>query len=320
MQIETTQATQAAQIPSPAHSRARRGSGLRRRFRDNRIFYLCVAPFFILFALFGAIPIVASFYFGFTRWDGLSQPIFVGLSNYTHLFADPDFLKIIYNTFYIWIGSTVITLGLAFILAFLVNHYVLWGSRIFRVVFLFPLLIAPSLTAIIVSVLFSTDAGLINTLVSAVTGHRFEYDWFASGFWLKPMIVLMIVWRWTGWHFILFISGLQSIQADLYEAARVDGARGRDIFLKVTLPLMIPVLLVSVVSATIGGMQVFDEAYVITGGTGGTDQMGTTLGLYQYQQAFQNFNFGLASAVSYVIFILIIIFTVLQFRLLRKRT
>jgi ABC-type sugar transport system permease subunit len=293
---------------------------LLRRMRDNRMFYLSVAPFFILFALFGAIPIIASFYLGFTRWDGLSQPIFVGLSNYTHLFQDPDFLKIIYNTFYIWIGSTVLTLGLAFALAFLVNHYVLWGSRFFRVVFLFPLLVAPSLTAIIVSVLFSTNAGLINTLISALIGHKFEYDWFASGAWLKPMIVLMIVWRWTGWHFILFISGLQSISSEVYEAARVDGASGRAIFRSITLPLMIPVVLVSVVTATIGGIQVFDEAYVITNGTGGTEQLGTTLGLYQYQAAFQNFNFGLASAVSYVIFILIIIFTIVQFRLLRNRT
>jgi ABC-type sugar transport system permease subunit len=112
---------------------------------------------------------------------------------------------------------------------------------------------------------------------------------------------------------------LQSISSEIYEAARVDGASGRAIFGRITLPLMVPVILVSVVSATIGGIQLFDEPYVLTGGTGGTAQLGTTLGLYQYQTAFQQFHFGLASAVSYVIFVLIIIFTVIQFRLLRSR-
>ncbi|MBO0782984.1 MAG: sugar ABC transporter permease [Ktedonobacteraceae bacterium] len=318
MQIQAKQAEKMQVVPMLPQTR--RSSGIRKRLRDNGMFYLCVAPFFILFLLFGAIPIIASFYLGFTNWDGLSQPVFVGLSNYLHLFQDPDFLKIIGNTFYIWIGSTLLTLGIAFILAFLVNHYVLRGRSFFQIVFLFPLLVAPSLTAIVVNVLFSTNAGLLNSLIGLLIGHKFEYDWFASGTWLKPMLIFIIAWRWTGWHMILFLSGLQSISVEIYEAARVDGATGGAIFRRIILPLMVPVILVSVVSATIGGLQLFDEPYVLTGGTGGTAQLGTTLGLYQYQAAFQQFHFGLASAVSYVIFILIIIFTVIQFRLLRNRT
>ncbi|QBD76876.1 sugar ABC transporter permease [Ktedonosporobacter rubrisoli] len=326
MQIQTTRAQAqpgAARVPTHGSER-QHSNGLRKRLRDNRMFYLCIAPFFILFALFGAIPIAASFYLGFTRWDGLSQPIFVGFSNYLHLFQDPDFLKIMGNTFYIWLGSTILTMGLAFTLAFLINHYVLKGRSILQVIFLFPLLIAPSLTAIIVSALFSTNAGLLNAVISALIGHKFAYDWFASGAWLKPVLILIIVWRWTGWHLTLFISGLQSISNEIYEAARVDGATGSSIFRHITLPLMIPVILVSVVSATIGGIQLFDEPYVLTtttgtGNIGGTSQLGMTLGLYQYQTAFQQFNFGLASAISYVIFILIIVFTIIQFRVLRNR-
>jgi ABC-type sugar transport system permease subunit len=289
-----------------------------KRIRDNWTFYVCVAPFFILFAIFGAYPILASLYYSLTRWDGLSQPIFVGGANYVNLFRDPTFLKVLTNTIYVWIGSTIATLCLAFLLAFLVNHYVSRFRTTFRVVFLFPQLVAPALVAIIISTLFSTNAGLVNTLLGFIVGHKIEYDWFATGIWLKPLVILMIVWRWTGWHFTLFLAGLQTIPTEVYEAARVDGASGRHIFRFITVPLMVPVFLVSTVTATIGGLQLFDEPYVLTNGTGGTLQLGTTLGLYQYQTAFQDFNFGLASAVSYIIFALVVVFAILNFRLVRS--
>lgn len=295
-----------------------RESRLRKRMRDNWIFYVFIAPFYILFVIFGAYPLLASLYYSLTRWDGLSQPVFVGIANFVNLFRDPTFLKVITNTLIVWIGSTIATLAVAFILAYLVNYYVSRLNTVFRVVFLFPLLVAPALTAIIVNVLFSTNAGLINTLLSFVAGHKVEYNWFATGIWLKPLIILMVAWRWTGWHFTLFLAGLQSIPFEIYEAARVDGATGRHILRSITFPLMLPVILVSTVTATIGGLQLFDEAYVLTGGTGGTLQQGTTLGLFQYQTAFQDFNFGLASAVAWVIFALVVIFAILNFRIVRS--
>ena len=317
MQTETKYTDMPALATGGSKRKAAGRSQLFKRLRDSWVFYLCIAPFFVLFAVFGAYPILASFYESFTSWDGLSQPVFVGVSNYINIFRDPTFLGIIGNTLYIWISSTIITLVLAFTLAFLVNYYISRFRGFFRVVFLFPLLIAPALTAIIVNALFSSNTGLVNTLVGFFVGHKVTYDWFGSGFWIKPMIVLIIIWRWTGWHFTLFMAGLQTIPTEVYEAARIDGARGPQIFRYMTFPLMLPVILVSAVSATIGGIQVFDEAYVLTNGTGGTLQQGTTLGLYQYQSAFQNFNFGLAASVSYVIFALVVFFAVLNFRLLR---
>jgi ABC-type sugar transport system permease subunit len=132
-----------------------------------------------------------------------------------------------------------------------------------------------------------------------------------------------VVWRWTGWHFTLLLAGLQSIPFEIYEAARVDGAKGRHFLFRITFPLMLPIVLVSTVTATIGGLQIFDEPYVLTngspGGLGGTLQMGSTLGLYQYQTAFQDFNFGLASAVSWIIFALVVLFALANFRLVRSK-
>jgi ABC-type sugar transport system permease subunit len=321
---QTMQSTEkpqiAATVEMPKNTRQTTRATVLKRMRENWMFYVSIAPFFVLFALFGAYPIIASFYYGFTRWDGLSQPEFIGFGNYRALFSNPDFPKILYNTFYIWFFSTLITLALAFLLAFLVNHYVRVARTFFRIVFLFPLLVAPALTAIIISVIFSTEAGLVNTVWSFLAGHKVEYDWFSSGIWIKPMIILMVVWRWTGWHFILFLSGLQTIPSEVYESACIDGAKGRQIFRYVTFPMMRPMILVSAVIATIGGLQIFDEPYVLTGGTGGTLQAGTTLGLYQYQTAFQQFNFGLASATSYVIFAIILVFSLINFRLLRRRS
>src|SRR5579883_1797957 len=184
----------------------RKRSDLFQRIADHWTFYLCIAPFFVLFFIFGAYPIIASLYESLTRWDGLSEPVYIGIGNYISLFRDPTFLTVIINTLSIWLGSTVLTLSLAFLLAFLVNYYVSYLHAFLRVAFLFPLLIAPSLTAVIVSVLFSTNSGLVNAVMSFFVGHKVVYDWFSSGFWIKPLIILMIIWRWTGWHFTLFLS------------------------------------------------------------------------------------------------------------------
>jgi ABC-type sugar transport system permease subunit len=301
----------------------RRGGGARAlllRLRGNWMFYLSVLPFFVLFAVFGALPIGYAFYAGFTRWDGITEPQWIGLRNYTQLLDDPIFRTALVNTLYVWIGSTVLTVGLAFVLAFLVNEYVFVGRGFFRIVFLFPLLVAPAVTAIIVGVLFSSSSGIVNAVWGLFAGHKVTYDWLDSTRWIKPIIILMIAWRWTGWHFIIFLSGLQTISRDLYDAARIDGANGLQVFRTITLPLMIPVLLFSVISATVGGLQVFDEPYVLTNGSGGTLNSGTTLGMYVYQTAFQEFQFGRASAISYVVFAMIAVFSLINVRILRRRT
>jgi ABC-type sugar transport system permease subunit len=307
--------------PSPVVAAGRGEAGVSlRRIRTHWMFYLSVSPFFVLFAIFGAIPIGYAFYAGFTRWDGLTDPQWIGLSNYTRLLDDPVFRTALVNTLYIWIGSTVLTVGLAFGLAYLINEYVFVGRSFFRVVFLFPLLVAPAVTAIIVGVLFSPTSGIVNAVWGLFAGHKVSFDWLDSTRWIKPIIILMIAWRWTGWHFIIFLSGLQTIPRDLYDAARIDGANGFQVFRTITFPLMIPVLLFSVVSATVGGLQVFDEPYVLTNGSGGTLNSGNTLGMYVYQTAFQEFHFGRASAMSYVVFALIAIFSLVNVRLLRART
>jgi ABC-type sugar transport system permease subunit len=288
--------------------------------RRDATFYVCVAPFFVLFAAFGAFPIVAALGISFVEWDGLSDPVFVGLQNYAVLFNDPVFRKAIWNTIYVWVGSTVLTMGLAFFLAYLINEYVLVAKGFFRVVFLFPLLVAPAVTGIIASVMFSSHAGIVNAALTWVTGDRVTLEWLQSTVWIKPLIILLIAWRWTGWHLIIFLAGLQAIPRELYSAARVDGASERQLFLRITVPLMVPFVLYSAISSTVGAFQLFDEPYVLTSGTFGTSNSAQVMGTYLYQAAFKEFEFGLASATSYVIFGLILVFSVLNIRLLRRQT
>ncbi|MGP4039056.1 carbohydrate ABC transporter permease [Gracilibacillus sp. D59] len=293
---------------------------LTNRMKQNKMFYISVSPFLILFCMFSLFPIVASFFLGFTEWNGVGIPKFVGIDNYKQLFNDPVFIKSIYNTVYIWFFSTILTLSLAFILAYLVNHYIHKAKGFFRVVFLFPLLVAPALTAIMISVIFSTNAGIVNSFISLFTDGVFSYEWLRSQFWIKPLIVLIIIWRWTGYHFILYIAGLQTIPNELYDAAKIDGANVIQTIKNITLPLMAPILLVSVITATVGGIQVFDEPYVLTQGTGGVNNSGISMGMYLYQTGFEYFNFGLAAAQSYVLFMLILLVTLVNARFLRNRT
>ncbi len=289
------------------------------RMREHSTFYLMVAPFFVLFGLFGLAPIVAAFWIGFTDWDGLNPARFVGLDNYAAIVTDPLFGKAVANTIYIWIGSTVVTVGAAFVLAYLINEYVMWGRSFLRMVFLLPLLAAPAVIAIIMSVLFSTNAGLVNAFLSFVTGDRVTYEWLASTGWIKPIIILMIAWRFLGFHLLLFVAGLQSIPRELYDAARVDGAGGWQVFARVTFPLMLPIIFFSATSSTVGAFQLFDEPFVLTNGSGGTDQAAEVLGTMLYRTAFNDFRFGLASALSWVMFALIAVFTIVNSRLLRVR-
>jgi cellobiose transport system permease protein len=286
--------------------------------RKNGAFYASISPFFVVFLVFSIFPVAFSFYLGMSRWDGFSDPQFVGVENYVRALADPVFQKAIWNTIYLWFWSTLLTVGLALVLAVLVNDYVIGGKTYFRLVFLLPLLVAPAIAAIILRVLFTSNGGVVNMLVGAAQGEPSYFNWLASEFWIKPLVVLLVIWRWTGWHMVIFLAGLQSIPRDIYEAARLEGVSRWAIFSRITLPLLMPSIAFSIVMATLGGLQMFDEPFVLTQGQGGTNDSTTTLGMYLYATAFQQFDFGLGAAVSWYIFAAVVGFTMLS-RVINRR-
>jgi cellobiose transport system permease protein len=286
--------------------------------RKNGAFYASISPFFVVFLVFSIFPVVFSFYLGMSRWDGFSDPQFVGVENYVRALGDPVFQKAIWNTIYLWFWSTLLTVGLALVLAVLVSDYVIGGKNYFRLVFLLPLLVAPAIAAIILRVLFTSNGGVVNMLVGAAQGEPSYFNWLASEFWIKPLVILLVIWRWTGWHMVIFLAGLQSIPRDIYEAARLEGVGRWAIFSRITLPLLMPSIAFSIVMATLGGLQMFDEPFVLTQGQGGTNDSTTTLGMYLYATAFQQFDFGLGAAVSWYIFAAVVGFTLLS-RVINRR-
>lgn len=295
----------------------RAGKTIQQMRRDNA-FYLAVAPFFVIFAVFSVFPVIFSFYLGFNRWDGFGDPQWVGLENYARALRDPVFQRAIWNTIYLWFWSTLLTVSLALALAVLVNEYVLFGKTYLRMVFLLPLLVAPAIAAVILRVFFATNGGIVNLLTGAMSGTPSYFDWLNSEDWIKPLVVLLVIWRWTGWHMIIFLAGLQAIPRDLYEAARMDGVGRWAIFSRITVPLLLPALAFSTITATLGGLQMFDEPYVLTMGTGGTNNATTTIGMYLYATAFMHFNFGLGSAVSWYIFAAVVVLTILYQTIVRR--
>ncbi|MCD7059561.1 carbohydrate ABC transporter permease [Pelagibacterium xiamenense] len=286
--------------------------------RRNSALYIAVAPFLLLFLLFNIFPVMFSAYLGFNQWDGFGDLRFVGLENYIRALNDPIFRKALSNTIFLWFWSTALTVGLALALAVIVDSYVVFGRNYFRMVFLLPLLVAPSIAAIILRMFFTSNGGLVNMLTGAVTGTPTYFDWLGSEFWIKPLVVLLVIWRWTGWHMIIFLAGLQSIPRDLYEAARMDGVGRWAIFSRITVPLLLPALAFSIITATLGGVQMFDEPYVLTQGTGGTNNSATTLGMYLYATAFSQFNFGLGAAVSWYIFAGVVTLTLIYRAILNR--
>ncbi|WIJ26429.1 carbohydrate ABC transporter permease [Devosia sp. RR2S18] len=289
-----------------------------RQMHRNNAFYLAMAPFVVIFIIFSVFPVLFSFYLGFNQWDGFSEPRFVGFDNYLRALNDPIFQKALWNTLYLWFWSTVVTVTLALGLAVLVNEYVAFGKNWFRMVFLLPLLVAPAIAAIILRVFFTSSGGLVNLFVGSVTGTPSYFDWLGSQEWIKPLVALLVVWRWTGWYMIIFMAGLQSIPRDIYEAARMEGVGRWAIFSRITVPLLMPSIAFAVITATLGGLQMFDEPYVLTQGQGGTNNSTTTIGMYLYATAFTQFNFGLGSAVSWYIFAAVVVLT-LSYRLINQK-
>ncbi|WP_193581102.1 carbohydrate ABC transporter permease [Paenibacillus aceris] len=276
-----------------------------------------ISPFYILFIAFSLFPILFSLYLAFHSWDGLGPMEFVGLRNFRNLLTDdPEFWKSVGNTFVIWFLSTVPQLFAALVIAFLLNAAFMRFKDFYRAVYFLPNITSIVAVAIIFGSFFGSQFGLINGLLQAVGLPRIE--WINDPFWVKVAISLMVIWRWSGYNAIIYLAGLQSIPHDLYEAATIDGASRTQQFISITLPLLRPIILFTVILSTIGGMQLFTEPLILVGNTGGATKEGLTLVLYLYNQAFGNQMFGYASAVAWMLFLIIGIFSFVNWKFVSR--
>ncbi|MBG9784625.1 MULTISPECIES: carbohydrate ABC transporter permease [Shouchella] len=270
--------------------------------------YVFLAPAVILFLLFTAYPIAASIVLSFQKFEGGSY-VFTGFDNYIRLIHDSIFQTALVNTFIIFILQVPFMLLLSMILANVLNSQLLRLKGFFRVSFFLPAVTSLVAYSLLFSVLLQ-DNGLINELFTNLG--MSAIPWLTDGTWAKISIVLAMTWRWTGYNMIIYLAALQNIPHEMYEAAKMDGAGKIRQFFSITIPSLKPVILFTGILSTIGTLQLFDEPFNLTGGGPANSTM--TLGLYIYENGFEYFDFNYASAVAYVVVMLVAVLSIIQFK------
>lgn len=290
-------------------SRAANSSSSAIARRANIEGYLFIAPWLLGLLLFQLGPMVASFILSFTSYDVLSSPIPIGFQNYKKLFTDdPLFWKSLGHTLYYVAGSVPIRLAVALLLAILLNQH-FRGTRLFRTIFYMPSVTSGVAVATVWLWMYEPTYGVINTLLRRVGIPA--PPWLGSLEWSMPAVIIMN-FIYIGPIMVIFLAGLQGIPQHLYEAAVVDGAGTWRKFRHITLPMLSPTLFFNTVIAIISSFQVFTDVYVMT--RGGPANATLVYVLYLYQQAFQYLHMGYASALAWVLFMIILIITVFQFK------
>lgn len=237
---------------------------------------------------------------------------FVGFSNYSRLLSDDTFKKAVTNTLIYLIVQVPIMILLALFISVLLNDKKLKGKGFFRTAIFLPCVTSLVAYSVIFKSLFAND-GLMNQLLMNLNLISTPIDWMTSPFWAKVTIIIAITWRWTGYNMIFYLAGLQNIDSSVYEAAKIDGASAVKQFFHITIPLLKPIILFTTITSTSGTLQLFDEVMNITGG--GPGNASTTISQYIYNLSFKYTpNFGYAAAVSYTIVAMIVILSLIQFK------
>ena len=276
--------------------------------------YMFLLPNFIGFLCFTLIPIVCSMGLSFMEWDSANPMKFVGLENFKRLVTDSTFRISLWNTVYYSIFTVPLTMAAALGLALILNQK-LKGIHIFRTIFFFPHVASLVAVAVVWNLLFHPTLGPINNVLRAI-GIANPPGWTSTIDWAMPVIIIVSIWKSMGYYMILYLSGLQAIPGELYEAAKVDGANAFERFKNITLPMLTPTTFFVSIMLTIACFKVFDLISVMT--NGGPGRATNVLVYYIYNTAFISYEFGYASAVSMVLFAIVLAITIVQFKAEKK--
>jgi len=282
--------------------------------KRNSTPYLFIAPSLVLFFIFVFIPIIAAFFVSLTDW-GLGGASFIGFENYIRLIKDPLFLCSLKNTFYFTFLGVPLSVFYGLLSATLLNSALVKGKTLFRTAFFLPVITNLVACGVVWRWLYNPQYGVIKWFFELF--HISSPDWLGNPRWAMPSIILMATWRNFGYSMVIFLAGLQSIPKRFYEAATVDGADSLRSFLHITLPLLKPTTIFVCIITTIGYFQLFAEPYVMTN-QGGPVNSTLSVVLYLYKNGFKFFRFGYASAIAYILFFIIFIFSLLQLRFVRR--
>ncbi len=286
-------------------------SGVKVKYRKSEVIsgYLFILPSLVIFITFMIIPIFMGLYISLTDYDGFKTMNFVGLQNYAAMFKDSYFLVSFKNNIVYTLFTVPGTMILSLLLAVAVNKGIK-GSSVFKTVFFFPYITSMVAVGIIWTLLFNPTVGPINNFIKSI-GIANPPGWLLSTKSALPAVMIVTVWKWSGYYMIIFLAGLQGIPKQLYEASEVDGASGLTKFFHITLPLLSPTTFLILILLIINSFQVFDLINIMT--EGGPGRATNVLVYRIYQEGFKYMHFGYASAEAYFLFAIILIITGIQF-------
>jgi multiple sugar transport system permease protein len=295
--------------------------------RENVRGYLFVSPWIVGFLFLMGGPILFSLYLSFTEWNGiggLGEINWIGLDNFRHMASDSRFAQSVYNTFIYTVASVPLTMMGGILIALLMNQKIR-GIALFRTIFYLPSVTAGVASAFLWFYIFQPQYGLLNYTIENV-GKFIDFfthsiypislqgpQWLVSPKWVKTAYVIMSLWG-VGGGMIIYLAGLQGIPEQLYEAADIDGASTVQQFFAVTLPMLSPVIFFNLILSVVGSFQVFTQAFILSGGTGSPADAALFFVLYIYQVGFNFHHFGYASALAWVLFLIILLATLVQFK------
>lgn len=264
---------------------------------------LFVLPALVGTFIFIIIPIISSFALSFTEWDLLNDITFVGLDNYKSVLSEPEFLQILINTFVYAISTTVFAVIIPLIIASILNAKIR-GAEAFKTIYFLPFITPAVVIAIVWAWIFDPNIGLVNNLLNT------HYSWLYSTKLAMPILIFISVWKLIGYNVVLFLTGFSTINQDVYEAAKIDGANNKQTFLKITVPLLKPTIYFVTTVTAISSFQIFDLIYVMTQGgpAGSTDVI--VYSIYKY--AFEYFDIGKSCALAYILFVIILVLALIQ--------
>lgn len=305
-------------------------AGVRQRSLGERLrrawpMYAAISPYFLIFLAFSAMPVLFTMYLAFQKWDGfdLADIKFVGLDNFRYLLTDSVFYHSVANTFVLWFMTTVPTLVLAMLVALMLNNNIKYSTT-FKVAYFLPNITSLVAMGILFGSIFSSQFGLVNGFLHWIGLEPVR--WLQTEWGIKIVISALSIWGWVGYNALIFLAGLQAVPGEVYEAAKVDGAGAGRTFFSITLPQISQVMLFAIVMSSIGGMQSFTEAQVLTSSqsgnslsAGGVGQSGLTMVLYFFSVAFKDNNYGYGAAIAWGVFFIVLAFTLINVRLTRGK-
>lgn len=294
---------------------------VKKRRNINNIAYLFVLPFVIVFLVFNVYPVLRTLFLSFTNYRGFGEAVWNGITNYTRVLGDKFFWRSLWHTIKMWGLNIVLQLGLAFLLTIVFSDvkYRIRGLGFFRAVFYLPNLISATSVAFLFKTLLDWKYGSFNQMLMSIGIIDEQVNWLGASATAPWVISVIQTWMWFGNSFIMLMAGVQGISRDYFEAAAIDGAGRWTTFGKITLPLLKPIMLYVFITSLIGGLQLFDLPFLISGGTAGnpSGSLQTTI-MYLYKFGFETGQVGYASAIAYTLFGIILIVSLIQFKTLGK--